>query len=357
MPWSLLALLGFSVVTFASCIWSEVPLLSFYKAVSFALLLLGLVLANGFVLGRRPDVWLKFLLGVNLSVVMATPLALLFGSSGTATVQQGLTVVRGPFVNANSLGSLLMLTLPAVLLWRDREVQLGRQRYVIAAAILLGADAVLLYVSHSRASILSTLVMLAAYSLLRAKRLGVMLLLLGMFLVAIPQVQLLDIYSEIAYKGTHEPGAAFATRRQELQATIAAALSEPLAGQGFGISTDVSSQRWAGQLANSDASREKTSSLFGTIEEVGFVGAIPLFLALGGILVSGFGRVSRTIPSPQRWRDETLMLTILAGVVHCQFEAWLTAAGSFEAFIFWGTVGVAMFAMTTQPVSLRTSGA
>ena len=357
MPWALLGLLGFSVVTFASCAWSEVPLLSFYKAVSFALLLLGLVLANGLVLRERPDVWLRFLVGVNLSAVAATVLVLLFGSSGTIVNQQHLVIVRGPFISANSLGSVIALTLPAVMWWRERGARLGRRRLAIAAAILLGVDVTLLYLSHSRASILATLLMFAAYSLLRARRFGVVLVLISVTLVAIPQVRLLDIYAEVAYKGTGHASASFITRRQEFQASLSAAGSEPLAGHGFGISAGLSVTEWKGQLQAYDANREKTTSLFGTIEEVGVVGAIPLFLALGAILVGGFGRVRRTIPSPQRQLDEILMLVILVGVVHSEFEAWLTSAGSFEAFIFWGTVGVAIFRTTTQAISLRASDA
>jgi O-antigen ligase len=140
------------------------------------------------------------------------------------------------------------------------------------------------------------------------------------------------------YKGYE--GDILYSRRETLETTFAMARERPWFGHGFGVAADtMPGQVWTGGFTTPIGySREKTNSYLGLVEEVGVTGLLPLLAGLG----YGIYRAVRKFASIG-WSDPigmALLASVLSGLVHVNGEAWLTSAGSLEAFWFWWTAGV-----------------
>jgi O-antigen ligase len=96
--------------------------------------------------------------------------------------------------------------------------------------------------------------------------------------------------------------------------------------------------------------REKANAYIGAVEEVGLVGAACLWFSVAAALIAGY-RKSRRTGDPA---IVALLMVVAAGALHINFEAWLTSIGSFEAFIFWASMGVMLYA-SAEPAPRRLS--
>jgi O-antigen ligase len=118
------------------------------------------------------------------------------------------------------------------------------------------------------------------------------------------------------------------------------AKERPWFGHGFGVAADtMPGQAWGGGLTTPIGfGREKSNSYLGLIEEVGIAGLLPLLLGLGYGVLRAYRRFAAT-----GWADPIgigVFATVVSGLIHVNGEAWLTSAGSLEAFWFWWTAGV-----------------
>ncbi len=341
LPWPIIGFTLFSLATFASATYSIIPLLSLYKAISYLLALVGLVFGIGLGHKGRPDSWLRLLATLNLVVVGASLLS--FGSPGS--YNSGL--FQGPFFNPNELGAALALTLPALLWLRDEHLHKASPLLfgskVLTMAVLL--NILLVYLSRSRASLVVVALVLFLHAVFRASKLAWLIAYGMLVLLLVAPVAASQVSDQAVYKG-RDPRSAFTTRSEEFGATLRAAESNPIGGYGFGTSAD--HMVWDGSLSAVAVGREKANAYLGIIEEVGLVGAVPLFLGIGGALVMAFRLARRA-----RWIGNgvpaTLLAILAAGVLHANFEAWLTAVGGFPTFIFWSTLGV--FLMNLKELS------
>jgi O-antigen ligase len=321
----------FSLATFASVAYSIIPLLSFYKAISFLLALIALVFGIGLRHRGNPQSWLRLLATGNLTIVV---LAVLFLPIPGA-YDSGL--YQGPFINPNSLGSSLALTLPALLWLREqylRDAPLLFRSKLLTVAVF--ADIVLVFLSRSRSSLVAMAFVLFLYAFLRASRFA-WIIVYGMFilLLAAPTAAS-QVGRDAAFKGK-DFQTSLVGRIGQFDATLQAAQSRPISGYGFGTSVGVT--EWDGSLSVAAIGREKANAYIAAVEEVGLVGTAPLVLGLIGALVIGF-RSARRAKSLGDGTPVPLVALIAAGALNANFEAWLTSIGSFEGFIFWATMGV-----------------
>jgi O-antigen ligase len=213
-------------------------------------------------------------------------------------------------------------------------------------AIVTGAVAtnfLFISMSRSRASLVVLGLTLVLYSFLRRSRLAAAVaVLIGLVALASPSLAG-GAARDAIFKG-REGGSSFDIRADQLRATFDAAASRPISGYGFGTTRGETS--WDGSLSSLSTGREKENAYVAAVEEVGLVGAVPLWFAIGAALVAGYHRARRSDdPAPA-----ALLMVVTAGAVHTNFEAWLMAIGSFEAFIFWATMGV-MLAPSGEPAS------
>jgi O-antigen ligase len=200
----------------------------------------------------------------------------------------------------------------------------------------------LILLSRSRTVIVTMLVVLVIFALAIVKRkletLIVASFLVGLTFMLVPAQAAAPVVNRYVYKG--ETGDIFFSRRESLNATWQMAKERPVFGHGFGVAADtMPGQTWRGGLSTPIGfGREKTNSYLGLVEEVGLIGLLPLVGGLG----YGVYRSMRRFASV-KWSDPVrmaLLATVLSGLVHVNGEAWLTSAGSLEAFWFWWTAGV-----------------
>lgn len=321
----------FSLATFASVTYSIIPGLSLYKAIAFLLALLALVLGIGLRHSGNPQSWLRLLATGNLVI-----LGLCVVCAVLPTSYDGV-LFQGPFANPNGLGSALALTLPTVLWLREqyrRDAPLLFRSKLLTVAVF--ANVVLLFLSRSRSSLLAAALVLVLYAHFRSSRFA-WIIVYGMFvlLLAAPSAAS-QVGRDAAFKGKNFQ-ASVTTRVEQFDATLNAAKRQPITGFGFG--TSAGDTAWDGSLSAAAVGREKANAYLGVIEEVGFVGGIPLFLGLIYALVLAFRSAGRV-----RWRGDgtpaAFAAIIAAALLSTNFEAWLTSIGSYEGFIFWSTIGV-----------------
>jgi O-antigen ligase len=318
---------------------SEVPRTALLKVVSLFLLFLyassGARLA---VAGREK----KFLSGLILVCEL-----LVYVSAGCYFVLD-----YHVFGNPNALGAIIGVVAVPILLWAATvaETRGLRQRRFAALALCGG----LLYLSNSRASILSAMVVVMAFTVaLRLQRLLLQCAFVSVFFLAVMAVinpsHMDEMFSSftgrVLYKqeGTRE--GVFGSRLSPWAETVAVVKRHPLFGSGFGTSElgelrpDASSMIYTRE----GTTREHGSSYLALAEYLGILGALP-FLILLFLLIRIVGQV-------YSWMRRTgnpyhpcvpFALVALAGLVHACFEDWLFAVGSYLCVFMWVSAFVLM---------------
>ncbi len=250
------------------------------------------------------------------------------------------------FGNPNALGAIISVGTVPVLLWAAMVAATRslRQRRFLALA-LCGA---LLYLSNSRASILSAVVVVVVFTVaLRYQRLLLQCAFVSVFFLTVMAVinpsHMDEMFSSftgrVLYKeqGTHQ--GVFGSRLSPWAETFAIVKRHPWFGSGFGTSE-------LGQLRPDIGSssvhtlegtnREHGSSYLALAEYLGIFGALP-FLVLLFLLIRMVVRVCSWM---RRTRDPyhpsiPFALVALAGLVHACFEDWLFAVGSYLCVFLW----------------------
>jgi O-antigen ligase len=252
---------------------------------------------------------------------------------GPASLRGGWFV--GLLGNGNAWAVLVATVLPwcACLLFRRARNWSGA-RFALGAAVAILVY--LLLLSGSRAGLLGGLV---AISLLVGvhldRRVGAALLLLTFFF-AVRAVADPDYVPRTVQKYLYKHAVAgredvFQSRLEPWKRSEQNFREHPWMGYGFGISsaTQVS---WTPDTQSGAGTVETGSSFWGTLGQIGILGAVPLFAGLVLLAV-------RAVRFCWRVRDPWLTAvcaSLLALIVNALFEGWLLAPGSFTAFYFWG---------------------
>jgi O-antigen ligase len=257
------------------------------------------------------------------------------------------------FGNPNSLGAVIGMVAIPVLLWAALAADTrGLKQRRFFALIVCGA---LLYLSNSRASILSAaVVFLVSTVALRRHRLllqctFIYICVLSLMAVAAPShlgELLSSVSGRIIYKAQGASHGVFGSRLSPWAETLSVVKRHPWVGSGFGTSElgdrrpflDASSVYTA-----EGTEREHGSSYFALAEYVGILGVAP-FALLILILIRALARVYKWIRKTRSPHHYCLpfALIVIAGLVHACFEDWLFAVGSYLCVLFWFSAFVLM---------------
>lgn len=336
---SLLLLLGWALAT---TLWSIVPTLSFAKSIAFLFVAVGL-LGAGQYWGLRygPAQSLDYLLPLVLLAMFAAALGPSLATDGGAVDTGGsVSLYRGLSGNPNMLGSLMAMTVPA-LLWRLYQEPRTQWRWLWMLAI--GGILLSLLLANSRAALIVALTtglgMLLTLSV-RRRQMVMLVIAFSVLAVLLAAPALLDVtVDRYVYKGATQDQGALFTREQVWEISLEHALEGGLIGVGYGATVGETS--FDGGPTAAGYGREKGNTQMAIIEETGLVG-LGLYAVFLTVLFRRMFHSFRWV----RTQDERVLLGILTGMLlgltlQGIFEAWWVAPGSPEAAYWWAFVGAA----------------
>jgi O-antigen ligase len=251
-----------------------------------------------------------------------------------------LRLYRGLSYNPNYLGMLLMMALPVLLLYSVRnDVTKLRKRLAVGVLLLV---VIMLLQTVSRASLLSASVVLLFFLWGRgAVRLAVILaigiLVAGMTSIFAPKISD-DLALKFIKKGQSEESFLY-SRETVFGESFEAARAGGIFGLGHGVSFGFSDYSF-GQ-GSAQYGREKGNGTLAMVEELGWAGLLLFVLMLLSLIRSLVTAVRMVVSREERTVLFVLLGTILALLIHTQFEAWLLSPGAAATPIFWALVGVA----------------
>ena len=250
---------------------------------------------------------------------------------------------EGPFGNPNSLAAFISLIAPVLLLKLTKS--LGKSPVGIIVCVALGlALFVSLLMSRSRTGMVATFLACSWWFFFSYRKTFV-LFVGGSLLSAVVMWTYFPGYVRSLNQTYVNKGDSYLLLSREalLQDSWDAAKESPLVGVGFGVTKNYS-EGWEFGYETGDAGREKMNSFLALVEEVGIVGAALLVLPIVWVLVRVFRRLMlfrmSHSSSEEFWILLTLSACLVGGLADASGEAWLTAAGSYSAVMFWLVFGV-----------------
>ena len=324
-------------------LWSDVPALSFLKAIALAVTVLSLVSGGVY--------WAQYAKPANPLTYLAplTALALFAGLFGLGTfrhISQGVPLFEGLSENVNAFAIILAvgLAFPLYAAYRaSRTAAWGQLGVWLCVTITL---LIFLVMTRSRASIAAGGCVLLSFAVAAVPR-RILLAGAACAVVAFSVIALTPALStRVVGKASHfldkgHDNDPFFTRRDVWRISYEHAVAGGVIGLGLGVSDDTHGEVDAGGSATGYG-REKGSSQLAIVEETGLIG-LAIYVYLLWRLFSVL--ISRTIAVANRDAQvaATLTIGVLAGlVVQSLFEAWWTSPGSFGSMVFWSTAGVAI---------------
>ena len=334
--WVMLA--GFATLALLSTAYSVEPALTFAKAGSFVILLIAAFCYAGMPtrFGEQSGRLLRAFEWTTVAVLVACIISPeYFGDSG---------FFRGPFGNPNTLGLIFAITGP---IFVARATMSESAKAPQRAFAIIGCVAViaLLLASRSRGGIVA-LAFAVLWLLYFGRRkvfwvaTALFAILTSSLLLVSPQTST-EIHQGFVLKGS---SSLMESRESSIEASVRGAKAGGWLGLGFGVSLEA--DPWTGGFSSGTATREKTNSYLGLMEEVGIVGTILIAYPILRILVATTFYLSRrrrqgALKGPDL-SMAVLTACIIGGALNASVEAWLTAAGSFSTIMFW--MGLAVMA-------------
>jgi hypothetical protein len=94
---------------------------------------------------------------------------------------------------------------------------------------------------------------------------------------------------------------------------------------------------WSGELTMLGSTREKGTSWLASLEELGILGSLPLFICIFILLKVIILRKINFNSEREKGHFYGLAGSLIILLFSATTEAWLVAAGAFPFFIFWFT--------------------
>jgi hypothetical protein len=329
---------------FVTSIWSEIFLLSFYKSLAFALVVLTMF-TLGASWGRKVAIHEALnCFGLFFVVVLLTSLL------GRDQLEFGeVSMFTGLSGNPNYMGFLMATALPFGFWKAYTAASPGHRRTWL---LLNGFVFYHLLISHSRASMLLSAFIVAGFMLGTGLKKYFLHIVIAVFAVVVTVLvfpETIDvIYEQYVLKGSEKSVAFENSRGLAYNLSYDAALVGGVTGLGNGISVGADPSRYQGGFSSVGYGREKGSSVLAIVEETGLIG---LFFVMTFVLTLFFSAIKLR----KYLRANSLIrvvFSMLAGlflglVIYSNFEAWWVAPGSAESVLFWGISGV-FFGMVLQ---------
>ena len=407
-------LLLFSVWCLITSIWSAYPFITITRSLYFALISVGSVIGSYLYIKAKNKFDINFLFPLNIFLVLLSLISLIFKIPGDAWSGGNGMGFMGFASHQNTLGALILFTIPAPIFfihqmlkkWKETKL-LTSDFYLLASSyFLLIFNFSFLILSHSRASILSFLVMagIMIYNIINLK---IFIILTSVFCLLTSAIYLFPATHKAAHEFFFKNETFFGDHRYFMyEDSFKAALDGGLIGLGYGISDPnihnaangshyESMPNWMLRMGNvisttegrrnlpSDAStnsvisttegrrnpqsdesthsvisttkgrrnptngiyiREKGNSVLATVEETGIIGLVLFLLPIGYLFKKLAERIKENKANIKP--ELGLLLAIItAFLFHGQFEAWWTGVGSIDLPLF--------MVLTFQPLFLR----
>lgn len=324
--------------------WSEVPQISLAKSLVFIWVSTTMLIAGySWVMRHERAQTLDFLWLLAVFALTAAPTGQIEGSLDT-----GEFLYAGLTVNPNHLGFILA----AASVWLMGRAYLvhrqNRRRFALYAG-LVAFDLVFLFLSHSRASLLTFVAVLLGLLMGLGKFqkwLPHILVSAALFATAYnfsPTVQ--DYFTQYTLKSNlrlleEQGGNVWFSHEQSWQESYDLAMLGGTFGGGYGVTIGESFRGEIGwTISSGQYGREQGNSQLAITEQTGLIG-LGLYLILIASIFSAFRSGLRVAHiEADRMAIGLLGGAILGILVQSVFEAWWTAPGAPESATFWMLLG------------------
>lgn len=333
--------LAFALWALATGIWSEVPELSYLKAVAFLFISLGgIAIGHAWVGQHGIQDSLKYLGPLTVVTILA---GLTGQVTGEGYYQIGsVEVYQGMVSNPNMFGSLLAMCSP-FLAWQiycNWENKRKRGLWLIFG----GISSYYLLGSSSRASFLVVLCMLLGFflSMRHSRRINILALagvLIASILVLAPQ-GVEQILNKYIYKGQQAEAGVTYSRDEVWSESYELAVKGGVIGGGYGVT--IGDNSFQGGLTAIGYGREKGNSQFAIAEETGLVGLGIYLISLWFLFACLVQSFVRMLHGPRKALLGIVTGTLVGMIVQSALEAWWVSPASPESGYFWVLAGVAL---------------
>ena len=363
-----------------TALWSAYPEISAHRALYFILISAGCISAGILWMRYNEKGVFYFLLPANIFIVLLSLFSILTNIPADSWTGGHGKGFMGFFGHQNLLASVILFTLPGVIFkLRNKDRVNGNQLLVnrnhtsntnyfllTTRYLLLIANLLVLALTYSRASILS-LVFGAIVFLILNKNWNVISYSFGILILFFLIVYLTPSFNQFADKIIKKDfPEIYSSRIWMWEPSYRAAIEGGLTGLGYGISDPKEKVGGIGDHYEDERFiREKGNSVLALIEETGVIGfvlfSLPILYLLFNIrfTMSGVNKFNvqglsikeknlelRTLNPEQKYikyhKQKTYLLTstILALIIHAQFEAWWVGVGSVQLPLFFVYLGL-----------------
>ncbi len=330
--------LGWNVAT---TLWSEQPELSLVKSLAMALTAVTFTSAGLYWARSRPQTPLSYL----APFAVLTLFAALPERGSLVRNSAGVRLYEGLASNPNFLGEIAAISLTyafyAAYRAHRRADRVSFAMWLAAAAVLGG----LLVVSGARAAMFGALPACLVFAFVMVNRRSLVVLAASLALLAgavlvLPQSVTAPLAKPVESLATKGRADFLFSRARSWGRSYDKAREGGVIGVGFGVSADADGEFHLGRLTTGKYTREKSNAQLAMIEETGLAGLALFAVFLVQVFASLFAGIGRESGSARA--DLLLLAGLLVGLtIHSAFESWWTAPGSFEAPVFWASIGVA----------------
>jgi O-antigen ligase len=320
-------------------IWSLYPTISIQRSLYLLLMCAGIL--SSVLLYKKffPEKGLGFLIPANILILILSAVSLIFGiPEDRWTGGNGLGFM-GFAGHQNILAAAMLFTLPGIVAKGVEHSATSRISRLSFFVLLLTSNLLLLLLTYSRAAILALVIGFLVYLIItKSKKILAILFsitaLILIFYFTIPFIQ--NSIDSILNKD----GGKLLGRRMILwEPSLEAAKQGSIFGLGYGVSApDIKTPIKTGShYEDGRYVREKGNSILAMIEETGIVGLILFFLPVFWFLRKFSIFNFQFSIQEKRKNNYTLYIincTLLAMLVHSQFEAWWVGVGSITLPLF-----------------------
>lgn len=337
----------FLIWTLLTSLWSLYPMVSLQRSFGFTLIILTLIITS-FVWYHYNRNYFGSLLYINIIIVLISLFSVIFNYPNNVWSLNNVEGFHSIITHKNTFASVILFTLPGVV----EKLFFQKNHYNVVTlflvTLLLITDFSLLFLSNSRASFISSIIIMLpivfVFSYSKYLSLIAIFFLLSFFssFLLIPSFQ----HSVIKYfnRGTN----LFASRSDLFNSSLSAAKEGGIIGIGFGIShPDIKNNANGSHFNEGRYIREKGNSILALIEEVGIIG---LFLFFAPIVFVSIKLRKLCLMNPlKRSVDNvstnkllcnrhifyySVLPSILAFLLHSNFEAWMVGISSVQMILF-----------------------
>lgn len=316
--------------------WSEVYELSLYKSILFFVVAFTMVYAGHNWVTRQ---------GAGKCFDYMVPVAVIAYSAGIP----GYFFSPSPYVGnfyqglvngSNMLGSLMYMSAPIVF-WR-LYVDWGNIRRRRCLILLCISSFVIIYMTHSRSSLLVALTILGGVLLSLKVKKQIMIAYFAVLLFTLGSLIFHEegssIIQQLLYKNSET---IIFSRLDPWSKSLEKAILGEWIGGGYGVS--IGDDSWkGGSFTSFGYGREKGNTQMAIIEETGVVGLVLYVMMLCSLFFYLFTKFLTIVDKDTRTALGIFMGALTGMVLQTVFEAWWVAPGSPESPLFWALAGAAL---------------